>query len=187
MKKKIDGLVDLYKQTTEVNDLINALNPKWKNLQERLEEMNKYHWLTGENILKRKKVSIKSNFSCITPTERVDYNLPISSLNISYVGEGNANAEGNGLCGIYLGLHLKTKTGSRIDIGIACNDGCLELPMLHFERSRGTMHWETCTIEFKNAGDRETIIEFCESALIEVNKKLATGNLKPLKKMFQTH
>lgn len=184
MKKKIDTLVSLYRQTAEVNDLINALNPKWVSLQAILEEMNKYHWLTAENILKRKKVSLKSNYDCLTPQERINRNFPISSLNISYVGEANSNSEGNGLSGIYLGLHLKTKTGSQVDIGIACNDGCLEIPMLHFDKLRNKMFWDAFTIHFIHTKDMEIVIDFCELAVKEVNEKLSSANLEPMEKRF---
>lgn len=184
MKKKIDALLSLYRQTEEVNGLINTLNSKWAALQATLEEMNQYHWLTQENILKRKKVSIKSNFTCIAPKERIDYNFPISSLNISYAGEGNKNAEGNGLSGIYLVLHLKTKTGSRVDIGIARNDGCLELPTLHFDKLRKHMSWELCGIEFNKLEDMEVVINFCELSVKEVNEKLMAANLKAMEKMI---
>lgn len=184
MKKKIDSLLSLYRQTEEANGLINELNPKWAALQARLEEMNKYHWLTGENILKRKKVKLKSTFSCLMPEKRFDQNFPISSLNISYIGEGNANSEGNGLTGIYLALHLKTKTGSQVDIGIACNDGCVELPMLSFDKLRRKMLWETCTIHFIPDKNLEIVIDFCEQAVKEVNEKLSSANLEPMEKRF---
>jgi hypothetical protein len=191
MKKRIDSLVSLYEETTEVNDLIRSLNPKLLSLRKKMEMITKRYWITKENVLKRKKVSLKSRFVIFLPEKRSDRNFPISSLNISYVAESNLNKNSpglnTGLSGIYLGLRLKTKCDSFVDIGIAANDGCAPLPMIYFDKLHNHLSWETYSIEFEKLEELETVIDFCESALNEVNEKLASANLKAMKKMFHIH
>lgn len=187
MKKKIDVLVDFYKETTEVNDLVKALNEKMPTLEEAIKTMTDEHWITLENVLKRKKVSLKSTFGFLYPKQYREKNFPISSLHITYTGEINKVEDGNNLGGIYLCLILRSRSGSHVDIGIACNDGCMSLPSIAFDKHVKVMNWEDCEIRFKNIEDLETVIDFCESALREVNEKLAAANLKGMQKIFHFH
>ncbi len=191
MKKKIDTLLSLYRQTEEINGLAVELSRKQASLRYETNKLAERSFVTEENIIKRKKVYIKVKFIVLLSNKRIEKNISISSLRISYNLESGAKQNEPWpkmtLSGIYLCLHLKTKTGSQIDIAIAYNDCSMELPMLNFVRSQGNMQWETCTIEFKNGGDRETIIEFCESALFEVNQKLAASKLEKMKKRFHVH
>jgi len=184
MKKKIDSLVSFYKETTEVNNLVKKLNPKLQSLQEKIDTMNKESWLTDENVIKRKKVSLKSNFCYLSPEKRIDRNFPISSLHIAYVGEINHETDNEGLGGIYLCLTLKRKSGDYVEIGIASNDGCSPIPMLNFDKLRNHMTWENCSIEFTKIEDLEIVIDFCESAVKEVNEKLTGADLSSMGKRF---
>ena len=189
MKKKIDSLVSFYKEASDVNNSLKSAYQKSLAIKEKIDRMGKEHWITRENVIKRKKVSLRSKFGYLILNKgRENLNFLISSLNISYMGETDLRASdpayASGLSGICLVLTLKSKHDQRADIAIAYNESCAPLPTLHFYELENKMYWENCTIEFKDHEGLETVIDFCKSALNEVNEKLVNANLKAMTKMF---
>jgi len=180
-KRKIDYAVDLCQEIEEVNRLFESFLKKSTPVKEKISDLTKESGLTDVDVIFRKKVSIKSTFSAPLLNGWFRKTFAISSLNISYVAEDNSEPDENfGLIGIYLALNLKSKSGSRINIGIAASKDCNTLPDVHFDEFRLRAHWENCILKFNSLEDFKTVVAFCKKSIDAVNEKLADANLEKM-------